>query len=70
MSSIEDSEKIHIPDQIEHFPPDFLMHLIESKRFDLNKPACPVHMERVRENVKFLQAASTADVFALGIMLL
>ena len=51
LSSIEDSEKMHIPDQIEHLPPDLLKHLIESMRFAKDNAACPVTMQRVRENV-------------------
>ena len=31
--AIEDSENIHIPDQIDHLPPDMLRHLMKIKRF-------------------------------------
>ena len=53
LSSIEDSEIMNIPDQIEHMPPDLIQHLIESMRFN-NNSENPAKIERMRENVKYL----------------
>lgn len=69
--AIEDSEEIIVPDQIEHLPPDLLMHWTSMMKFDKDYQAeMQVKSKQVRENVKILHAASTADVFSLGIMLL
>lgn len=64
-----------IPDQIEHLPPDMLQHLLQIKWFkyphqDLSSRRGEQEKFDMSVNVKFLQACSSADVFALGTILL
>ena len=33
LATIDNSEQMHIPDQIDHLPPDFLTNLIQSMKF-------------------------------------
>lgn len=29
----DEADKVHIPERIEHFPPEFLQHLLKTERF-------------------------------------
>lgn len=67
---IEDSDRIRIPDQIDHLPPDMSSYLLKIKRFSKQGATQDTSNNNTDVNVKFLQAAASADCFALGVMLL
>lgn len=67
---IEDADRIQIPDQIDHLPPDMTSYLLKMKRFQNPSSARGATQNTTDVNVKFLQAAASADCFALGVMLL
>lgn len=66
---IEQADKISIPDQVDHLPPDMTSHLMKIKRFS-KEGGSTVTSKKTDVNVKFLQAAASADTFALGVILL
>ena len=71
-----------IPERIEHIPPEILYQLINANRFeddDIYKHASgtgdqhQIQDHQIKSsvvNVKFIQAASSADIFSLGLILL
>lgn len=66
---IEQADKITIPDQVDHLPPDMTAHLMKIKRFSKDSSGVS-KIKKTDVNVKFLQAAASADTFALGVILL
>lgn len=68
--TIEESDQIKIPDQLEHLPPDMTSHLLTMQRFSNRPPNRQKAPQKKDVNVKFLQASASADVFALGVILL
>lgn len=75
LTTIENSEFMNIPEQLEHLPPDMTSHLLTLHRFSKKTVVCCSKMKndahsKKEVNVKFLQAAASADTFALGVMLL
>lgn len=75
LTTIENSEFMNIPEQLEHLPPDMTSHLLTLHRFSRKTVVCCSKMKndahsKKEVNVKFLQAAASADTFALGVMLL
>ena len=74
MITIEDAEDIRIPDSIEHLPPDMIIPLLNNQRFTSDsvrgQSYALLQSSSDESNVMFLQACASADVFALGVVLL